>query len=67
MFRWIGRFAIGMARQGFQVSLGDHSASRWIAVFYQGGGGHRPIEAAAAAQEATPWQAVQRAAWAVLR
>jgi hypothetical protein len=52
-----------MAHQGFQVSLGDHGAGRRIAVFYQEGGGHQPIKAAGTAQEATPWGAVQRAAW----
>jgi hypothetical protein len=62
-----GLIVVGMAHQGFQVSLGDHGAGRWIAVFYQGGGGHRPIEAAATAQEASPGRAVQRAAWSALR
>jgi hypothetical protein len=56
-----------MARQGFQLSLGDHGAGRWIAVFYEGGGGQEPISAAGVAQEATPWRAVQRAAWAAVR
>jgi len=62
----IGLVVVGMAHQGFQVSLGDHGAGRWIAVFYQGGGGHQPIEAAGTAQEATPWGAVQKAAWETL-
>jgi hypothetical protein len=48
------------------VSLGDHGAGRWIAVFYRGGGGHQPVEATATAQEPTPWRAVQRAAWETL-
>jgi hypothetical protein len=34
------------------VSLGDHGAGRWIAGLYQGSG-HKPIEAAARAQEPT--------------
>ncbi len=55
-----------MARQGFQVSLGNHGSGRWIAVFYRGSGGHEPIEAAGEAQAATPWRAVQDAAWAAL-
>jgi hypothetical protein len=62
----IGLVVVGMAHQGFQVSLGDHGSGRWIAVFYQGGGGHQPIEAAGTAQEATAWRAVQRAAWKTL-
>jgi len=35
-WRGIGDVVIGMARQGFQVSLGDHGAGQWIAVFYAG-------------------------------
>ena len=42
-----------MAHQRYQVSLGEHGAGRWIAVFYRG-------------EESTPWRAVQRAAWAAL-
>jgi hypothetical protein len=52
--------------QGFQVSLGDHGAGRWIAVFFHGSGGHEPLAAESAAQERTPWRAVQRAAWEAL-
>jgi len=48
------------------VSLGDHGAGQWIAVFYAGHGGQQPLEAAGAAQTATPWAAVQRAASGVL-
>jgi hypothetical protein len=51
----IGLIVVAMAHQGYQVSLGDHGAGRWITVFYHGGGGHRPVEAAATAQEPTPW------------
>jgi hypothetical protein len=60
----IGLVVVGMVHQGFRVDLGDHGAGRWIAIFYRGGGGHQPIEPAGTAQEATPWRAVQRAAWA---
>jgi hypothetical protein len=28
--------------QGYQVSLGEHGAARWISVFYRPGGGHEP-------------------------
>jgi len=59
----IGLIVVGMTHQGFQVSLGEHGASRWIAVFYHGHGGHEPVAAAGTAQEATAWRAVQRAAW----
>jgi hypothetical protein len=50
-----------MSYQGFQLSLGEHGAGRWIAVFFHGSGGHEPLVAVGTAQEATPWRAVQRA------
>ena len=56
-----------MARQGFQVSLGDHGAGQWIAVFYEGHGGHEPVTAAGTAQASTPWGAVQIAARAAVK
>ncbi len=65
-WRGIGLIVVGMARHGFQVSLGDHGSGQWIAVFYRGSGGHERIEAAGTAQAATPWEAVQRAAWEAL-
>jgi hypothetical protein len=58
----IGLVVVGMAHQGFQVSLGDHGAGRWIAVFFHGSGGQEPLVAEGTAQEPTPWRAVQRAA-----
>jgi hypothetical protein len=36
-----------MSHQGFTASLGEHGVGRWIAVFYQGRGGHEPVAAAA--------------------
>ncbi len=65
-WRGIGLIVVGMARQGFQVSLGDHGSGQWIAVFYRGSGGQERIEAAGTAQAATPWEAVQRAGWEAL-
>jgi hypothetical protein len=62
----IGMIVVGMAHQGYQVSLGEHGTARWICVFYRPCGGHEPVVAAATAQEATPWRAVQRAAWLVI-
>jgi hypothetical protein len=32
----IGLVVVGMQRQGFHVSLGDHGAGRWIAMFDHG-------------------------------
>jgi hypothetical protein len=48
------------------LSLGEHDAGRWIAVFFHGRGGHESIAPAGTAQEATPWRAVQRAALVTL-
>jgi hypothetical protein len=59
----IGLVVDGMSRQGYTVSLGEHGVGRWIAAFFHSRGGHEPIAAAGTAQEATPWRAVQRAAW----
>jgi hypothetical protein len=42
----IGLVVAGMSHQGFQVSVGEHGAGQWIAVFYNGRGGHQPIAAA---------------------
>jgi hypothetical protein len=39
----------------------------WLAVFYSGSRGHRPMIAAGTAPAATPWGAVQRAAWEVMK
>jgi len=55
-----------MSRQGYPVSLSDHGAGQWIAVFYAGHGGREQIEAARTAQAPTPWAAVQRAALTIL-
>jgi hypothetical protein len=62
----IGLIVVGMSHQGFQVSVGEHGAGQWIAVFYSGRGGHEPVAGAGTAQAATPWRAVQRAAWAAV-
>jgi hypothetical protein len=51
-----------MSRQGYPVSLSDHGAGQWIAVFYAG----QQIEAAGTARAPTPWAAVQRAALTIL-
>jgi len=65
-WRGIGDVIVGMKRQGYEVSLGDHGSGQWIAVFYAGHGGEHPLETAGTAQGATPWRAVQRAAWEAL-
>ena len=65
-WRGIGDIVTGMKQHGYEVSLGDHGSSQWIAVFYEGHGGDKPLEAAGTAQAPTPWSAVQRAAWEAL-
>jgi hypothetical protein len=62
----IGQVVVGMAHQGYQVSLGEHGPARWITVFYRAREGHEPVAAAGTAQEATAWRAVQRAGWAAV-
>jgi hypothetical protein len=62
----IGLIVVGMNRQGYQLSLGEHGAGQWICVFFSGHGGHDLVAPAGTAQESTPWRAVQRAAWAAL-
>jgi hypothetical protein len=62
----LGQVVVGMRRHGLQISLGEHGAGQWIAVFYSGHGGHQPVTPAGTAQAATPWGAVQRAAWAAV-
>jgi hypothetical protein len=54
----IGLVVVGMAHQTLQVGLGEHGIARWITGFYRPAGGHKPIEAAGTAQEATPSGAV---------
>ena len=58
----LGLVVAGMIRQGFQLGL-DQRTGSWLAVLYSGSGGHHPVAPGGTAQEATPWRAVQRAAW----
>ena len=72
LHRWLdtwtggGLIVVGMSHQRFQVSLGEHGAGQWIAVFYSGHGGHEPVVAAGTTQAPTPWQAVQVYAFSVV-
>ena len=61
-WRGMGDIVTGMSRQGYQVSLSDHGAGQWIAVFYAGHGGREQIAAAGTAQAPAPWTAVQLSA-----
>ena len=58
----IGRIAVGMARQGFDLQLTRYDDRGWRATFYTTGMEHSPTSATGTAREPTPWQAVQGAA-----
>jgi hypothetical protein len=63
----IGRIALGMARQGFDLHLTRYDLTRydergWRATFYTTGMGHSPTSATGTRWERTPWHATQRAA-----
>lgn len=63
----IGRVAVGMARQGFDLQLTRYDERGWRATFYTTGMEHSPTSATGSAWERTPWHATQRAAWEALR
>jgi len=64
--RWagVGLVAAGMARQGFDLELTRFGDEGWRATFSPAGRAHSV--ATGSAWEATPWRAVQRAAWEAL-
>jgi hypothetical protein len=64
--RWagVGLVAAGMARQGFDLELTRFGDEGWRATFSPAGRTHSVISGSA--WEATPWRAVQRAAWEAL-
>ena len=60
-WRGVGLIVHGMRRHGYRVSLREIDA--WVASFR-----HDPmVSDAGFASAATPWQAVQRAAWAAVK
>ena len=61
----IGRIAVGMAHQGFDLQLTHYDERGWRATFYTKGMEHSPVSATGTAWERTPWRAVQMAAWRV--
>ena len=65
-WRGVGLVAAGMARQGYDLSLTRYAELGWRATFYVSGREHSPTGAAASAFEATPFGAVQVAAWETL-
>jgi hypothetical protein len=62
----IGRIAIGMAHQGYDLQLTRYDERSWRATFYTTGMEHFPTSAIGSAWERTPWHATQRAAWEAL-
>jgi hypothetical protein len=63
----IGRIAVGMARQGYDLQLTRYDDRGWRATFYTTGMEHSPTSATGTGWERTPWHATQRAAWEALK
>ncbi|HKC99794.1 MAG TPA: hypothetical protein VKG20_17260 [Methylomirabilota bacterium] len=63
----IGRVAVGMARQGYDLQLTRYDDKGWRATFYTTGTEHSPTSATGTGWERTPWRATQRAAWEALK
>jgi hypothetical protein len=59
----IGRIAVGMAHQGYDLQLTRYDERGWRATFYTTGMEHSPTSAAGTGWERTTWRATQRAAW----
>jgi hypothetical protein len=51
----IGRIAVGMARQGFDLQLTRYDERGWRTTFYTTGMEHSPTSATVTAWERTPW------------
>ena len=62
----IGRVAVRMARQGYDIQLTRYDEEGWRATFYTSGMEHSPTSATGTGWERTPWRAVQSAAWETL-
>src|SRR5262245_16192273 len=62
----LGRIAVGMAHQGYDLQLTRYDERGWRATFYTTGMEHSPTSATGTGWEPTPWHATQRAAWEVL-
>jgi hypothetical protein len=63
----IGRIAVGMARQGFDLQRTRYDERGWRVTFYTTGMEHSPTSATGTGWERTPWPATQRAAWEALK
>src|SRR6476620_7615674 len=58
----IGRIAVGMAHQGYDLQLTRYDERGWRATFYTTGMEHSPTSATGTGWERTPWHTTQRAA-----
>ena len=65
-WRGVGLVTVGMARQGYDLSLTRYADLGWRATFYVSGREHSPTGASGSAFETTPYRAVQTAAWETL-
>jgi hypothetical protein len=63
----IGRVAVGMHRQGYDLQLTQYDERGWRATLYVTGMEHSPTSATGTGRERTPWHATQRAAWEALK
>src|SRR5262245_3254255 len=63
----IGRIAVGMARQGYDLQLTRYDDKGWRATFYTTGTEHSATSAIGTGWERTPRHATQRAAWEALK
>ena len=52
----IGRVAVGMARQGYDLQLTRYDERGWRATFYASGMEHSPTSATGTGWERTPWR-----------
>ena len=63
----IGHVAVGMHRQGHDLQFTQYDERGWRATFYTSRMEHSLTSATGTSLERTPWHAVQRAAWGVMR
>ncbi len=61
----VGLVLAGMTHQGYDVQLTAYAARDWRVTFFPVRIAHSIV--GGSAWEATPWRAVQRAAWAAIR